>query len=501
MLAMAGFVFSLAVSPALLSVARAASLGQVIINEVNWGGSVDSSTDEWIELYNNSDQSVDLTNWHIDDDHGASDYVIVSGSVAAHGYFLIEDHEASVSNVTSDAIIDLSLANTGDSLQLYDPTGQLIDTVDGSGGAWYAGSSTAHTSMERIDSASAVDAGSNWADSTGSGALSSGGSAIVSTPKAVNSVALQGGGGGGSQQTTTVDFVANPVTLQSGGVLTLTANVNNVQDLFAYGFELHYDPAVLRYKSTAEKSFLNENGTFATALQANLLDSQEGSLIVADARTVQPKSGVTGSGQLFEVQFDVLQGTATNIQVASGSFLASTAGDIVAQFNPVSLDGQPGQVAAVTNLGAVSGPQRYSIALTWDAVAGAQNYRVFRKDSHGQMQQIADTSQVNFVDGDGVLHGGFVVPGVNYVYRVVAVQGALESQPSEVIGHDDRGLKGDSNRSDRVDGRDLESLAKHFAETDADSGFDPLVDTTYDGRVDGSDLIDLGAQFARTYQP
>lgn len=63
-----------------------------------------------------------------------------------------------------------------------------------------------------------------------------------------------------------------------------------------------------------------------------------------------------------------------------------------------------------------------------------------------------------------------------------------------------RGLKGDNNRSDSVDGRDLQNLAQKFALTSGQAGFDPLVDTTYDGRIDGSDLIDLGASFAKKYQ-
>lgn len=490
-----GLIFSAVFSPGLLHVARAAVPGEVVINEVGWAGSADSSTDEWIELYNNSAQAVDLTNWHIDDDGGSSDYKILSGSIPAKGYFLIEDHESAVSTLTADAIIDLSLANTGDALQLYDPTGQLIDTVDGPGGAWYAGSSTTHASMERIDPSSSVDGPSNWATSTGSGAKSSGGGAIIGTPKAQNSAM-----NGVAIQPAVVDFVADSPVLLAGQTLAVTVKVNEVQDLFAYGFEIIYDPAVLHYKSALEKSFLSENGTAATSFQAKLQNGLEGTLLVADARTVQPKTGVSGSGDLFEFQFDVVSSDATAVTATSQSFMSSPSADIPAQFNPVTLSGQPAQIVPVTNLGAFNGRQRYSIALSWDAVAGAEKYRVYRKDARGQIRQIAETTQTGFIDGDGVSFGGFIVPSQNYVYEVTALQGSAESDRAEVVSRDDRGLKGDNNRSDRVDGRDLEALAKHFAESDADQDFDPLVDTTYDARIDGSDLIDLAANFARTYQ-
>ncbi len=500
MLMTTGFVFATVLSPSILSVARAAAApGQVVINEIAWAGSADSSTDEWIELYNNSNQALDLSNWHIDPGHTTSNYKILSGTISAHGYFLIEDHESAVSNITADAIIHTSLINGGDSLKMYDSTGQLIDTVNGSAGPWYAGNTTQHATMERIDPSVTADVATNWASSTGgSGAKSSNGTAILGTPGAVNSKA-NGSSGGASSQNATVDFAASSSTLQTGSVLTLTSKVSNAQNLFAYGFEITYDPAVLHYESASEQSFLSENGTVSTSFQSDLQNGQPGTLLIADARTVQPKTGVNGNGDLFQIQFDVLQSSATAVQAANTSFLASTSADIQTQFNPVSLNAQQSQLPAVVNFSAAPGPQRYSIVLTWGAVAGADKYRVYRKDAHGQLQQIAETTQTTFTDADGVQHGGFIIPSTNYVYRVTAVQGSAEGVPAETAGHDDRGLKGDNNRSDRVDGRDLELLAQHFAETDADQDFAPLLDTTYDGRIDGSDLIDLGANFARTY--
>ena len=116
-------------------------VGDVVINEVSWSGSLDNSADEWIELYNGSNQDIDLSAWYIEDDL-ASIYTIESGVIPAHGYFLIEDSEAAVNNVTADAIIGLSFANAGDSLVLKDFDDQMIDVVNGSGAAWYAGDST-----------------------------------------------------------------------------------------------------------------------------------------------------------------------------------------------------------------------------------------------------------------------------------------------------------------------------------------------------------------------
>jgi hypothetical protein len=75
----------------------------------------------------------------------------------------------------------------------------------------------------------------------------------------------------------------------------------------------------------------------------------------------------------------------------------------------------------------------------------------------------------------------------------------VTSVPVEITAQDSRGLRGDNNRSDLVEGRDLERLARHFAETDQSAGYDWLVDTNYDGLVNGSDLIDIGANFAQSF--
>ncbi|MBN1494329.1 lamin tail domain-containing protein, partial [Candidatus Peregrinibacteria bacterium] len=152
-----------------LNTALAAAPGSVVINEVAWAGTADSSTDEWIELYNTTSSPIDLTGWTIVDDNGDAVYVIASGMVAGNGYFLIEDSEETTS-IPANAVINISLANTGDSLVLKDNLGAVIDTVNSTGGMWFAGNSTTKTTMERIDPLSDGDTVANW----GANLLSSG---------------------------------------------------------------------------------------------------------------------------------------------------------------------------------------------------------------------------------------------------------------------------------------------------------------------------------------
>jgi hypothetical protein len=161
----------------------------VVINEVAWVGTSSNSLDEWIELYNTTGSAVSLTGWKIVDDNGAQTYNL-SGSIPAGGYYLIE-RTATSTSVTGDiTIAGVSLANTGDTLELQNAGGTRVDIVNSSGGAWFAGTTSGYYSMERINAAGSGDAASNWANNNGvtRNGTNSGGGAINGTPRAKNSV-------------------------------------------------------------------------------------------------------------------------------------------------------------------------------------------------------------------------------------------------------------------------------------------------------------------------
>lgn len=481
----------------LMSVARAASAGSVVINEVAWAGTVDSAYDEWIELYNNTDVAVDLAGWKIV--NGTANYAL-SGNIAARGYYLIEDSETSVNPNVANLVVNMSLPNTGSKLVLEDSDANVIDTVNSAGGAWFAGNSTGKLSMERKDPAVSGDLSDNWASYAGSGgpATGSSGSFIMGTPGEVNSVGVLPAT---SQKLGLSLSSATPVV---GDTLVVSGNVENLENLFSYGLELDYDAEVLSFVSAEKGPFLSANGTVDTSFQSGLANGVMGKLLIAEARTVADKTGVSGSGILFTLRFKVLTAGSgeSSVGFGTGSFLADPLMDLNVAKTGALFTPQAFVVAEpVTGLVAEAGLARYSIRLSWVApVLGADKYLVFRKDTHGVWKQLGEVTSAEFIDSDAVNGGGKIVPSLDYSYEVIAVKGTSQSAAVTVTGKDMRGLKGDNNRTDRVDGRDLQNLAKHFAESDADAGFDPLVDTTYDGQINGSDLIDLGVNFAMVYQ-
>lgn len=472
--------------------------GKVVINEIAWMGSVDSSTDEWLELYNDSDTAIDLTGWKITDD-ATSDYLITAGTIPSKGYFLIEDNENAVKNIAADIVINLSLANTGDSLVLKDGNGDIVDTVNGTGGAWYGGNSTTGATMERKLVVGA-DSKDNWMTAiSGSGSQASGGSNILGTPKIANSSSLTG---------VSLNFEAAPLSVAAGGIVNIKMNSGQVSDLFSYGFDITYDPTILELLSASKGTFLNYSGNEETAFQSGLLSGVAGDLVVGEARTFRPKSGITGEGELFNMSFKVIgsEGDIVEIKVdQTKSFLTNFSGtELPYNIAPLKIvvAGGGTSVQPVTDLIAGENTNRYELKLSWTApLGGADAYKIFRKGVDGTLLNIASVTTTDFVDKDGINMAGNIIAGRQYEYQVIALKGTDLSIPASVTATETRGIKADINRDDRVDGRDLNALAIVYGLDITFADYNHRADLNYDGDINGSDLIDMAADWAKVYLP
>lgn len=476
-----------------------AAASTVVINEVSWAGTAASGNDEWLELYNNSDADVNLAGWVIDDDNGSQTYTIAAGTIAAKSYFLIEDTQETT-NVVADSLAALSLANTGDKLVLKNASGEVADTVNSGGIMWFAGDATGFKSMERIDPSASGDVASNWANNTtGIGALDRAGATINGTPKAKNSVT---GTPPPAQQNAKVILLPGTLTPDAGSDLSVQVKTENSTDLFSYGIDITYDKNVLQYTNATKGTFLSENEATTTSFQSGLENGSSGKVVAGESRLQESKTGISGNGLLFTVNFHVI-GTGGNnsaITIEPTSFLANSSRDLISEFTNTAVSVSISVVNPVQSLTAAEGSNRYEIALTWlSPIDGATGYKILRKNTSGSFVEIGTTTALSFLDKDGLTNAGNIIPDYSYFYHVVAFKNGAESSPLEISGQDTRGIKGDNDRSDRVDGRDLYKLAQHFTETTADAGFAPLVDTTYDGVIDGSDLIDIGASWALVY--
>jgi hypothetical protein len=167
---------------------------ELIINEVAWMGTRADPNDEWLELYNPGSASVNLTGWQLKAADGAP-AIQLKGTIPAGGYFLLErTDDTTIVDLPADQIYNGALANEDESLQLWSPTGALVDTANQDGGSWPAGSNLTKCSLERTGML--PDLPSAWDTNNGlvinghdSAVTPAGGNPICGTPKRANSVA------------------------------------------------------------------------------------------------------------------------------------------------------------------------------------------------------------------------------------------------------------------------------------------------------------------------
>lgn len=92
----------------------------IIISEILPNVSKDSNQHEWIELYNKGNKDISLSNWILDDIEGGSKPYKIPDTyiIKAKGYLIFSSQDTK-----------LSLANTKDSVRLFDFNNKLIDEV------------------------------------------------------------------------------------------------------------------------------------------------------------------------------------------------------------------------------------------------------------------------------------------------------------------------------------------------------------------------------------
>jgi len=165
------FVFFL-----LVSASVKAESPSVVINEIAWMGTENSANDEWIELFNNSEKSINLEGWSLVSADGKLK-INLSGKIQANSFLLLERTDnTTLPEIKADIIYKGSLSNKGKHLKIISSSGKLIDEVNCSSG-WFAGDNKTKQTMERINPLISGNNPSNWQTSKIPGG----------TPKAKNS--------------------------------------------------------------------------------------------------------------------------------------------------------------------------------------------------------------------------------------------------------------------------------------------------------------------------
>ncbi|MFH1527657.1 MAG: lamin tail domain-containing protein, partial [Bacteroidota bacterium] len=154
------------------------SFGDIIVNEIMYNPLGDEP--EWIEIYNNSLDSINIKNWKISDNSSSviiskidyiltpKEYIIIADDSTLPNYY---DIPSRIININLP-----SLNNTGDKLLLTDSLNRFIDTLNYKS-SWNG--NAAGYSIERIDFSRSSNISSNWGKSI---------SSKRATPGQVNSI-------------------------------------------------------------------------------------------------------------------------------------------------------------------------------------------------------------------------------------------------------------------------------------------------------------------------
>jgi hypothetical protein len=223
--------------------------GPVVISEVAWGGTAASPEDEWIELTNVTESTIDLTGWTLrwrltqptTAEEREWKVVKLQGTIAPYATYLLErGNDEVVRDIRADLIYNVALDDRGEVLELLDPTGKVVDTANAWIGrtGWAAGygrdGAAPYATMERVN-LFGPDVPQNWR--ANQGIITRGrdrlGNALVGTARAVNERTLLWAYPDVNPEEFPTDLVALPFTLElsdRGEVLELVDPVGRVVD-------------------------------------------------------------------------------------------------------------------------------------------------------------------------------------------------------------------------------------------------------------------------------
>lgn len=104
--------------------------------------------------------------------------------------------------------------------------------------------------------------------------------------------------------------------------------ITDITDLFAYQFDVSFDPGKLSAQAITEGSFLATGG--ATFFLPGLIDNVKGVISFTANTLLGPDPGVTGSGNLALVEFSAIGTGTSSIDLSDVVLLDSGLADITA---------------------------------------------------------------------------------------------------------------------------------------------------------------------------
>lgn len=140
----------------------------ICINEINYHSDSTRQSGDWIELYNPSETSYDLTDWYLRDSDFYHGFKFATGTlIPAHGYLVIAEDPDLFQNqypgVSFYGPLGFSLNNKGESITLFDRNDDTVSTVSYSDTvSWLLTADGIGRSLERKAGSTNLNDPANW---------------------------------------------------------------------------------------------------------------------------------------------------------------------------------------------------------------------------------------------------------------------------------------------------------------------------------------------------
>ena len=144
----------------------------VIFNEISYNQDNNFASGDWVEIYNRSDDAIDLTDWVFKDEDLSHTFTFPQNTILNENEYLVicsnqilfSSVYPNVDNYISE--FDFGLSGGGELLRLYNSEGDIIDTVLYDDDAPWPEDADGHgPTLELIDVFYNNDFGENWQDS------------------------------------------------------------------------------------------------------------------------------------------------------------------------------------------------------------------------------------------------------------------------------------------------------------------------------------------------
>ncbi len=107
----------------------------VVINEINYDSDPSFDSEDWIEIYNNSDADISLSGWKLKDSNDDHIFEFSPNTVLQQDSYLVICYDTSAFKLLFEDVnnyvgnIDFKLGNDGDAIRIFDNNNTLVDIV------------------------------------------------------------------------------------------------------------------------------------------------------------------------------------------------------------------------------------------------------------------------------------------------------------------------------------------------------------------------------------